>query len=277
MAELDAASLLKRDAGYRSVDDHVRSDTVVGLGTGSTAYFAVERLGQKLKAGELTGIRAIPTSVRTEEQARSLGIPLITLDDLPSGAKLDVAIDGADAVDPALNLIKGGGGALLREKMVEVQAKKFVVIVDDSKLCPGLGPSFALPVEITPFCHKCTLNTLAALPSVAGCDARLRLGSASNNKPDGDAPAVTDNGNYIVDLWFDAPIADPIAAAAEIKSTVGVVEHGLFCGMAAEAIVAGATPAPAPFRGVRAHPTTDPPPPVSAGKDGVYIQRAPAR
>ena len=184
---------------------------------------------------QLERVRAIPTSVRTEEQARSLGIPLFTLDEI---ASLDVAIDGADAVDPALNLIKGGGGALLREKMVEIRASKFVVIVDDSKLCDGLGPSFALPVEITPFCHKCTLDTVAALPSLAGCEARLRLGSSANNKVDGEEPAVTDNGNYIVDLFFKTPIADAPAAAAELKNVCGVVEHGLFCGMAAEAIVA---------------------------------------
>lgn len=238
MSALSTQDLLKREAGYRSVDDHVKSNSVVGLGTGSTAFFAVERLGQKLKSGELTGIRAIPTSVRTEQQARSLAIPLITLDDLEPGAQLDVAIDGADAVDPGLNLVKGGGGALLREKMVEIRARKFIVIVDESKLCQDLGPSFALPVEITPFCHMCTLRTLGALPSVAGCDARLRLGSSASNKVDGESPAVTDNGNYIVDLFFTQPLVDPARTAAELKSVVGVVEHGLFCGMVAEAIVA---------------------------------------
>ena len=115
--------------GYRAVDDHVRSGMVVGLGTGSTAYFAVERVGQKLASGELRDIVAVPTSQRTEEQARSLSIPLVTLDTHPN---LDVAIDGADAVDPDFNLIKGGGGAHLREKMVEVCAKRFIVVVDDS-------------------------------------------------------------------------------------------------------------------------------------------------
>ena len=116
---------LKKMVGYKSVDDYVESGMVVGLGTGSTAYFAVERLGEKLKSGELKDILAIPTSVRTKEQAESLGIPLVTLD---TNSKLDVAIDGADEVDPDLNLVKGGGGALLREKMVEVCADKFIVI-----------------------------------------------------------------------------------------------------------------------------------------------------
>ena len=136
------------------------------------------------------------------------------------------AIDGADAVDPALNLIKGGGGALLREKMVEVCAKTFVVIVDESKLCDALGPSFPLPVEITPFCHEHTLRKVAALPSLAGCEAKLRMGSAANNKVDGDEIAVTDNGNYIVDLFFKAPIKDAAKAGEELKATVGVVDHG---------------------------------------------------
>ena len=116
---------LKKLTGYKAVDDYVESGMVVGLGTGSTAYFAVERLGQKLKSGELKDIVAIPTSIRTKEQAESLGIPLVTLD---THSKLDVAIDGADNVDPGFNLVKGGGGALLREKMVELSADKFIVI-----------------------------------------------------------------------------------------------------------------------------------------------------
>ena len=227
---------LKQMTGYKSVDDHVESGMVVGLGTGSTAYFAVERLGQKLKSGELKDIIAIPTSERTREQAESLGIPLCTLNEK---SVLDVAIDGADEVDPNLALVKGGGGALLREKMVEVMAKKFVVIVDDSKLCKGLGPGFPLPVEITPFCHMHTLRTIAALPSVAGCEAVLRMGSSSTNKPDGDEIAVTDNGNYIVDLHFKEPIKDVNKAAEELKHTVGVVDHGLFVDMSYQVIIAG--------------------------------------
>jgi ribose 5-phosphate isomerase A len=116
---------LKKQVGYKAVDDYVTSGMVVGLGTGSTAYYAVERVGEKLKSGELKDIIAIPTSIRTKEQAESLGIPLTTLD---THSKLDVAIDGADEVDPDLNLTKGGGGALFREKIVEICADKFIVI-----------------------------------------------------------------------------------------------------------------------------------------------------
>jgi len=228
---------LKKMVGYQAVDDYVRSGMIIGLGTGSTAAFAVERVGQLLKSGELKDIVAIPTSIRTKEQAESLGIPLATLGEY---SELDVAIDGADEVDPHFNLVKGGGGALLREKMVEVCAKKFIVIVDESKLCAGLGPGYPLPVEIVPFCWEHTMRKVAALPSLAGCEARLRLGSAATGaKPDGDQPAVTDNGNYIVDLFFKEPIADAPKAAAELKNTVGVVEHGLFCGMTTAVIIAG--------------------------------------
>ena len=226
---------LKREVGYKAVDAHVRSNTVVGLGTGSTAYYAIERLGQKLAMGDLMGVTAVPTSKRTEEQARLLEIPIATLN---SHSTLDVVIDGADAVDPMFNLIKGGGGALLREKMVEVCASKFIVIVDESKLCSGLGPSFALPVEVVPFCAEHTMRTIAALPALKGCEARIRRGSVANNKVDGEKPALTDNGNYIVDLFFDDFITCPVTAARELDHTVGVVEHGLFCNMATEVFVA---------------------------------------
>jgi len=219
---------LKQAAGYKAVDDYVTSGMVVGLGTGSTAYFAVERLGQKLASGELKDIVAIPTSIRTKDQAEGLKIPLVTLDTHPI---LDVAIDGADEVDSELNLVKGRGGALLREKMVEVQAKKFIVIVDDSKLVSGLGISGAMPVEITPFCWQHSLNRLLNAPTLAGCTAKLRMDANGN-------PYVTDNDNYIVDLYFDTPIKDPKAAAEEINSMVGIVEHGLFLDMTTACIIA---------------------------------------
>ena len=229
---------LKKQVGYKAVDDYVRSGMKIGLGTGSTAYFAVERVGQLLSSGELTDIVAVPTSVATQKQAESLSIPLATMNEY---SVLDVAIDGADSVDPEMNLVKGGGGALLREKLVEVCAKVFVCIVDESKMCAGLGPHFPVPVEIVPFCHEHTMRLVAGLPSVAaaGCTPALRMGSASNNKADGDKVAVTDNGNYIVDLHFTSPLEDAAATADEILKVVGVVEHGLFCGLANTTIIAG--------------------------------------
>jgi ribose 5-phosphate isomerase A len=227
---------LKKQVGYKAVDDYVKSGMVVGLGTGSTAFFAVERVGMLLKSGDLKDILAIPTSVRTKEQAESLGIPLVTLD---THSKLDVAIDGADDVDDDLNLVKGGGGALFREKIVEICADKFIVIVDESKLGKGLGPAFPIPVEIVPFCHEHTMRVIGALPTCAGCEPVLRMGSSSNNQVDGDEIAITDNGNYIVDLHFKKAIKDSPAMAAELKNVVGVVEHGLFCGLTTAVIIAG--------------------------------------
>eukprot|EP00245_Coleochaete_scutata_P005098 TRINITY_DN18385_c0_g1_i1.p2 TRINITY_DN18385_c0_g1~~TRINITY_DN18385_c0_g1_i1.p2 ORF type:complete len:311 (-),score=95.98 TRINITY_DN18385_c0_g1_i1:203-1135(-) len=218
---------LKRLAADKAVE-YVKSGMVLGLGTGSTAAFAVDRIGELLKKGELKDIVGIPTSKRTAEQAESLGIPLGVLDDYPA---LDLAIDGADEVDPALNLVKGRGGALLREKMVEMASKAFIVIVDETKLVDGLGGSgLAMPVEIVQFCWKYNLQRLQELPEVKGCEAKLRM--------DGDKPYVTDNSNYIVDLYFKDPIKDAKAAADAIIALEGVVDHGLFLGMTTACIIA---------------------------------------
>jgi len=218
---------LKKQAAWKAVE-YVKSGMKVGLGTGSTAAFAVERIGELLKSGELTDIVGVPTSTRTQEQATSLNIPLATLDEVP---KLDVAIDGADEVDPDLNVVKGRGGALLREKMVEMASDAFVCIVDDSKLVSGLGGSkLAMPVEIVQFCWKYNLERLQNLPEVAGCEAKLRM--------EGDSPYVTDNSNYIVDLYFQDPIKDSYAAAKAIEALEGVVDHGLFLDMVTTCIIA---------------------------------------
>lgn len=225
---------LKRVVAYKSVDDYIRSGMVVGLGTGSTAYYAVERLGEKLKSGELKDITAIPTSEATKKQALGLGIPLSTLSE---NGKLDVAIDGADEVDVNLNLTKGGGGALLREKMVELASLRFICIVDESKLCRRLGPGFPLPIEITPFCYEHTIRELRSLPGLQKARLVLRRGAVSNNKEDGDEIAVTDNGNYIVDAHFDEPVADVNELAYHLKSTTGVLDHGFFIDMADTVVV----------------------------------------
>ncbi|BBN20346.1 ribose 5-phosphate isomerase A [Marchantia polymorpha subsp. ruderalis] len=219
---------LKKLAADKAVE-YVKSGMVLGLGTGSTAAFAVAKIGELLKEGKLTNIIGVPTSKRTAEQAESLGIPLSVLDDHP---KIDLAIDGADEVDPDLNLVKGRGGALLREKMVEAASAKFVVIVDETKLVDGLGGSgLAMPVEVVQFCWKYNAERLKNLPEVAGCEVQLRM--------DGDKPYVTDNSNYIIDLYFKDPIKDANAAAKAISSLEGVVDHGLFLNMATAVIIAG--------------------------------------
>ncbi|CAB4285611.1 unnamed protein product [Prunus armeniaca] len=220
---------LKKLAADKAVE-YVKSGMVLGLGTGSTAAFVVSKLGELLKSGELQNIVGVPTSKRTEDQARQLGIPLSVLDDHP---KIDLAIDGADEVDPNLDLVKGRGGALLREKMVEAASDKFVVVADETKLVTGLGGSgLAMPVEVVQFCWKYNLVRLQELFNEEGVEAKLRL--------DGDGkPYITDNFNYIVDLYFKSPIKDGPAAGKEISKFEGVVEHGLFLDMATAVIIAG--------------------------------------
>ncbi|KAL8166429.1 hypothetical protein V2J09_007928 [Rumex salicifolius] len=220
---------LKKLAAEKAVES-VKSGMILGLGTGSTAAFAVARIGELMSSGVLSDIVGIPTSKRTAEQAASLGIPLSGLETHP---RLDLAIDGADEVDPNLDLVKGRGGALLREKMVEAASDKFIVIVDDTKLVTGLGGSgLAMPVEVVQFCWKYNLGRLQEIFKELGCDAKLRL------EADG-KPYVTDNSNYIVDLYFTTPISDADGAGREISSLEGVVEHGLFLGMTSEVIIAG--------------------------------------
>ena len=182
---------LKRAAGERAAD-WVQSGMRVGLGTGSTAIFATRRIGALLASGELTDVVAIATSRATEQEARRLGIPLLD-ESIPE--ELDVAIDGADEVDPSFNLIKGGGGALFREKIVAEASQAFVVVVDESKLSKALGTRHALPVEVSQFGWKSQEAFLLEL----GLTPKLRLGSSGE-------PYVTDQGNWILDC-ATGPIA----------------------------------------------------------------------
>ncbi|CAN6465750.1 unnamed protein product [Victoria cruziana] len=221
---------LKRIAAYRAVDC-VESGMVLGLGTGSTAAHAIDRIGDLLRNGKLRNIVGVPTSKKTEAQATMVGIPLT---DLAHHPVLDLAIDGADEVDPQLNLIKGRGGSLLREKMVEGAARKFVVIVDETKLVQNLGQSgMAVPVETIPFCWQYTARRLQSLFEKVGCQAKLRRCG------DGSEPFLTDNNNYVVDLFFEGPIGDLQSASEAILGLTGVIEHGMFLGMTTTLIVAG--------------------------------------
>lgn len=211
---------LKRQAAYEAVD-LVEDGMVVGLGTGSTAKHAVDRVAWRMRE---EGIRVIgvPTSTRTREQALALGIPLATLEEEPA---LDLAIDGADEIElGTLSLIKGAGGALLQEKLVEVTARTLVIIADESKRVDKLGGRFAVPVEVVRFGWRSTLERLRAL----GCDPVLR---------GGDDPYITDEQHFLIDCGFGL-IDDAAALADEIKAITGVVEHGLFIGMASRAILA---------------------------------------
>ncbi|GFR37623.1 ribose-5-phosphate isomerase A [Insulibacter thermoxylanivorax] len=208
----------KRIAAERAAD-YIQDGMVVGLGTGSTAYWAIQRIGQRVQEG--LRIRAIATSNASEKQAKELGIPLISFADVQ---EIDLTIDGADEVDPNFQLIKGGGGALLREKIVASSSSKFIVIVDDSKLVGRLG-RFPLPIEIVRFGYEATIHKLREL----GCEPVLR-------EVEGKA-YITDNGNYIVDAYFGA-IADPKELESKLNMIPGVVENGLFVDMA-DRVIAG--------------------------------------
>jgi ribose 5-phosphate isomerase A len=212
----------KQQAADRAVEC-VESGMVVGLGAGSTAILAVRRIGQLLREGRLHDVVGIPCSSAIEAEARALGIP-ITLD--PPGA-VDLTIDGADEVDPELNLIKGGGGALLHEKIVAQASHREIIIVDEGKLSPVLGTHWPLPVEVVPFGGHSQRHFLASL----GAHVTVR------QQCDG-TPFTTDQGNLILDCAF-GPIRQPAELAAKLDARTGIVEHGLFIGLATEVIVAG--------------------------------------
>jgi ribose 5-phosphate isomerase A len=214
---------LKQKAADLAVE-YVQSGMIVGLGSGSTATLAVRRIGERLQAGRLHDILGIPCSNQTRQEALQAGIPLTTLEEYPV---IDLTIDGADEVDPNLNLIKGGGGALLHEKIVAQATRREIIIVDDSKLSPVLGTHWAVPVEVTPFGWGSQADFLRSL----GAKVTQRL-----NK-DGSA-YKTDQGNLILDCNF-GPIPDAEGLASQMIPRAGIVEHGLFIGLTSEVIAAG--------------------------------------
>jgi ribose 5-phosphate isomerase A len=216
------ATRLKRLAAERAVE-LIQSGMVVGLGSGSTSALVVHRLAALLGEGKLSGVLGVPTSVETEALARSLGVPLTTLEEHPS---LELTIDGADEVDPDLCLIKGGGGALLREKIVAQASRREIIVVDESKLSPRLGTRWPVPVEVLPFGWRSQALFLE------GLGARVQRREARDG-----APYRTDQGNFILDCAL-GPIARPAELAAKLESRAGIVEHGLFIGLTSELIIA---------------------------------------
>jgi len=210
---------LKRGAAEKALE-LVRDGMLLGLGSGTTARYFTEGVGRLVAEG--MKIRAVPTSRATSELAAANGIPIVT----ELIGQIDLTVDGADEVDQALNLIKGRGGALFREKLVAAASKRFVVVVDESKIVKQLGAG-TLPVEVLPFLWRSTAHRLASLAT----SLTMRGGEK--------APYITDNGNLILDLIVEGGIADAPSLANAIKATVGVVEHGLFLGMADTCIVSG--------------------------------------
>lgn len=222
MAEMDPVKLMKQEVG-RVAAAQVESGTVIGLGTGSTTAFAIQFIGERLASGELKDIKGIPTSFQASVLAKKYGIPLATLDEVEGMA---LAIDGADEVDPQFNLIKGGGAAHTREKIVDSLAEKFIVVVDSSKLVDKLGSTFPLPVEVLPLAVAPVTRALEAL----GATVELRMGVKK------DGPVITDQGNMVLDAKFDA-IANPAEMETTINNIPGVLENGLFVGVATEVLV----------------------------------------
>jgi ribose 5-phosphate isomerase A len=206
-----AAQAGKRAAGYKAAD-LVESGMVIGLGTGSTVFFAMERLQKRIRSGLV--IKGVPTSFQTAIRARGYGIPLTSLDEHP---KLDLAIDGADQVDPEFRLIKGRGAAHTREKCVAAAARQFIVVVDESKLTPCLDAP--VPVEVLPFAARPVMEQVIAM----GGFPVLREGVSK------DGPVITDNGNYVIDCLFGA-IDQPEALEGSLAIIPGIIGTGLFCG-----------------------------------------------
>lgn len=213
----------KQVAGERAVD-WIDSGMTVGLGTGSTAIFAIRRIGALLGSGQLRDIVGVPTSKASAAAAAELGIPLTTL---ATATIVDVTIDGADEVDPALNLVKGGGGALLHEKIVAQASRREVIVVDDAKPSPRLGTLHVLPVEVIPFSEAAETTYLESLGATV----------VTRAAPDGTV-FVTDEGNHILDCDL-GPIDDLERLDGLLHARAGIVEHGLFIGLTTDLLVAG--------------------------------------
>jgi ribose 5-phosphate isomerase A len=213
----DPIIVMKQEVG-KAAAARVKSNSIVGLGTGSTTAYAIEYLGERLKNGEISNIVGVPTSFQAEVLAKKYGIPLTTLDAID---RIDVAIDGADEVDPQKNLIKGGGAAHTREKVVDALAAEFIVVVDSGKLVDKLGSTFLLPVEVIPMAVTPVMRSLAKL----GGKPELRMGIKKAG------PVVTDQGNLVIDVKFDK-IDNPAELESTINNIPGVLENGLFVGVA---------------------------------------------
>ncbi len=216
---------LKRAAAERAAE-WIRGGMTVGLGTGSTVRHLLDVIAERRAAGEWLDVVGVPTSHHTAARCGALGIPLATLEERP---RMDLTIDGADEVDPALDLIKGLGGALLREKIVAAVSARLVIVADDSKVVERLGTRSPLPVEVDPFGTAVQVPFLRAL----GCEPVLRRGA-------GGAPLVTDGGHHVLDCRFPDGIADAAALDAALAGRPGIVDSGLFLGMATAVVIASA-------------------------------------
>ena len=213
----------KKLAGERAVDE-IESGMKIGLGTGSTVYYSIIKLGELIKSSKISDVMCVPSSKRTEKLANELNIPICTFEDVQ---EIDLTIDGADEVDKYLNLIKGGGAAHLREKIVVQASKKFIVVVDESKMSDKLGQKWSVPLEVVKFAH----------PLIAKFVVDLN-GEPELRKYESGEPVLTDENNYIIDANFGI-IQNPFELADKLENKAGIVEHGLFLRAATKVIVAG--------------------------------------
>ncbi|NNM54636.1 MAG: ribose 5-phosphate isomerase A [Spirochaetales bacterium] len=207
----------KQAAGVAAVDRHVQPGMKLGLGTGSTAKWAILRTAERFRAGELAGLLVVPSSFDTEILCQKEGLPVRTLQDPQIGAELDVVIDGADELTSTLDCIKGGGGAHLQEKILCDSGREFILVADESKIVEHLGTRFPIPLEVHPLARVSVIKTLAK----RGIQAQLRYGTGKAG------PVVTDNGNFILDIRFSSPI-EASQQEKELKMITGVLEVGLF-------------------------------------------------
>ncbi len=212
-AAADPVKLMKQEVG-RAAAALVKSGSIVGLGTGSTTAYTIQFLGDRLKSGELKDVIGVPTSFQSEVLAKQYGVPLTTLDVIDH---IDIAIDGADEVDPHKNLIKGGGAAHTREKVVDYLANQFIVVVDSGKLVDRLGSTFPVPVEVIPMAITPVTNAIIKL----GGKPELRMGVKKAG------PVITDQGNFVLDVRFDS-IDDPVSLEKTLNNIPGVLENGIF-------------------------------------------------
>ncbi len=220
---LAITDVYKKQVAEKAVE-FLKDGMIVGLGTGTTTRFALLKISELINQGKLRRIIGIPSSRQTSQLAKRLGIPLGELNDHPS---IDVTIDGADEIDPQLNMIKGGGGALLREKIIIQASKRVIIIVDESKLSKRLGKKFPVPVEVLPFCWKCEAQFLESI------HARVILRQVKNGKV-----FKTDQNNYILDAYF-GQIKQPEDLVKKLSQRAGILGHGIFLELATDVIVAG--------------------------------------
>ena len=211
--EQDPVKLMKQQVGFAAAD-RVQSGMIVGLGKGSTTAYTIQALGDRIKSGQLQDIKGVPTSFQSEVLAKQYGVPLTTLDEID---RIDIAIDGADEVDAHLNLIKGGGAAHTREKVVDYLAAQFIVVVDSSKMVDKLGSTFRVPIEVIPMAIAPVTRAIEKL----GGKPELRMGIRKAG------PVITDQGNMVIDVQFDN-LDNPVELEKTLNNIPGVLENGLF-------------------------------------------------